>query len=179
MIFYNLFICLLSFGLKVFSWFNEKAKKGVDGRKESLKIVQEKLKNQKVIWMHSASLGEYEQGLPVLEKLKNEYPDYKILVTFFSPSGYENVVKKQHIADAVCYLPFDKKSTIQEFISQFDTKIFFTIKYDFWYHLLRELHRKGTKIFVVSALFYEEQIFFQPYGKWFINELKKNVVLTE
>ncbi len=73
MIFYNLFICLLSFGLKVFSWFNEKAKKGVDGRKESLKIVQEKLKNQKVIWMHSASLGEYEQGLPVLEKLKNEH----------------------------------------------------------------------------------------------------------
>ena len=137
MIFYNLFICLLSFGLKVFSWFNEKAKKGVDGRKESLKIVQEKLKNQKVIWMHSASLGEYEQGLPVLEKLKNEYPDYKILVTFFSPSGYENVVKKQHIADAVCYLPFDKKSTIQEFISQFDTRIFFTVKYDFWYHLLR------------------------------------------
>ena len=175
MIFYNLFICLLSFGLKVFSWFNEKAKKGVDGRKESLKIVQEKLKNQKVIWMHSASLGEYEQGLPVLEKLKNEYPDYKILVTFFSPSGYENVVKKQHIADAVCYLPFDKKSTIQEFISQFDTKIFFTVKYDFWYHLLCELHRKGTKIFVVSALFYEKQIFFKPYGKWFANELKKNV----
>lgn len=175
MIFYNLFICLLSFGLKVFSWFNEKAKKGVDGRKESLKIVQEKLKNQKVIWMHSASLGEYEQGLPVLENLKNEYPDYKILVTFFSPSGYENVVKKQHIADAVCYLPFDKKSTIQEFISQFDTKIFFTIKYDFWYHLLRELHRNGTKVFVVSALFYEKHIFFKPYGKWFVNELKKNV----
>ena len=175
MIFYNLFICLLSFGLKVFSWFNEKAKKGVDGRKESLKIVQEKLKNQKVIWMHSASLGEYEQGLPVLEKLKNEYPGYKILVTFFSPSGYENVVKKHHIANAVCYLPFDKKSTIQEFISQFDTRIFFTVKYDFWYHLLRELHRKGTKVFVVSALFYEKQIFFKPYGKWFANELKKNV----
>ena len=75
----------------------------------------------------------------------------------------------------MCYLPFDKKSTIQEFISQFDARIFFTIKYDFWYHLLRELHRKGTKIFVVSALFYEKQIFFKPYGKWFVNELKKNV----
>jgi len=149
MIFYNLFICLLSFGLKVFSWFNEKAKKGVDGRKESLKIVQEKLKNQKVIWMHSASLGEYEQGLPVLEKLKNEYPDYKILVTFFSPSGHENVVKKQHIADAVCYLPFDKKSTIQEFISQFDTKIFFTVKYFLNKIIISESRKHIGKILMI------------------------------
>jgi 3-deoxy-D-manno-octulosonic-acid transferase len=175
MIFYNLFICLLSFGLKVFSWFNEKAKKGVDGRKESLKIVQEKLKNQKVIWMHSASLGEYEQGLPVLEKLKNEYPDYKILVTFFSPSGYENVIKKQNIADAVCYLLFDEEWKINQFISLFDTKIFFTIKYDFWYHLLKGLHKQGVKTFVVSALFYEKQVFFKPWGKWFVRNLKENI----
>ena len=175
MIFYNLFICLLSFGLKVFSWFNEKAKKGVDGRKESLKIVQEKLKNQKVIWMHASSLGEYEQGLPVLEKLKNEYPDYKILVTFFSPSGYENVVKKQHIADAVCYLPFDDERKINQFISLFDTEIFFTIKYDFWYHLLKGLHKQEVKVFVVSALFYEKQVFFKPWGKWFVCNLKENI----
>ena len=174
-IFYKIFVSFLVFGMRVGAVFSSKIRKGVEGRRKSFSIVQEKLKNQNVIWMHASSLGEYEQGLPVLEKLKNEYPDYKILVTFFSPSGYENVVKKQYIADAVCYLPFDKKSTIQEFISQFDTKIFFTVKYDFWYHLLRELHRKGTRIFVVSALFYEKQIFFKPYGKWFVNELKKNV----
>lgn len=90
--------------------FNEKVKKGVAGRRDSLKNVQQALaKDDRVIWMHAASLGEYEQGLPVLERLKIQYPDYKILVSFFSPSGYENVVKKKHIADAICYLPFDKK----------------------------------------------------------------------
>lgn len=172
---YNVFISLFSFGLKVFSLFNEKAKKGVKGREESLKIVQEKLKNQKVIWMHSASLGEYEQGLPVLEELKQKYPQHKILITFFSPSGYENVIKKTNIADAICYLPFDKKLDIQTFITQFKTEIFFTIKYDFWYHLLRELHQQGAKIFVLSALFYEKQIFFKFYGKWFVRQLTDNV----
>lgn len=171
---YNIFISLLSFGMRVFSIFNEKARKGILGRKESFSIAK-KLNGEKVIWMHSASLGEYEQGLPVLEKLKKKYPNHKILVSFFSPSGYENVVKKQHIADAICYLPFDKKSEIQNFVSQFRTDIFFTIKYDFWYHLLAELKQQGARTFVVSALFYERQIFFKPYGKWFVNQLNKNL----
>ncbi|MDO4762987.1 MAG: glycosyltransferase N-terminal domain-containing protein [Flavobacteriaceae bacterium] len=174
-ILYSIFIRLMVFGMKVFSCFNEKARKGIMGRKKSLKIVQEKLAGQQVIWMHAASLGEYEQGLPVLEKLKEKYPEHKVLVTFFSPSGYENVVKKQHFADAVCYLPFDKKSDIREFISQFKTEIFFTIKYDFWYHLFEELKKQNAKIFVVSALFYERQIFFKPYGKWLVKQLQKNV----
>lgn len=172
---YNLFIALLAFGLKGLSLFNDKAKKGVQGRKESLSIVQQKLKHQKVIWMHAASLGEYEQGLPVLEQLRQAFPSHKILVTFFSPSGYENVVKKQHIADAVCYLPFDKKQDIKAFVSQFHTEIFFTVKYDFWYHLLRALKQQGAKIYVVSALFYEKQAFFKPYGKWFVRQLKQNI----
>ena len=174
-IFYKIFVSFLVFGMKIGALFSSKIRKGVEGRRKSFSIVQEKLKNQKVIWMHASSLGEYEQGLPVLEKLKKEYPDYKILVTFFSPSGYENVVKKQHIADAVCYLPFDKKSTIQEFVSQFDTKVFFTIKYDFWYHLLKGLHEQGVKTFVVSALFYEKQVFFKLWGKWFVRNLKENI----
>lgn len=173
--FYPIFIRLMIFGMKVFSCFNEKARKGVMGRKKSLKIVQEKLAGQQVIWMHASSLGEYEQGLPVLEKLKEKYSEHKILVTFFSPSGYENVAKKQQFADAICYLPFDKKSEIREFISQFKTEIFFTIKYDFWYHLFEELKKQNAKIFVVSALFYEKQIFFKPYGKWFVKQLQKNV----
>lgn len=175
LVIYNLFITLLAFGLKGLSLFNEKAKKGVQGRRQSLSIVQQKLKHQKVIWMHAASLGEYEQGLPVLEQLRQAFPSHKILVTFFSPSGYENVVKKQHIADAVCYLPFDKKQDIKAFVSQFYTEIFFTVKYDFWYHLLRALKQQGAKIYVVSALFYEKQAFFKPYGKWFVQQLKQNI----
>ncbi|MDQ0067998.1 3-deoxy-D-manno-octulosonic acid transferase [Chryseobacterium lathyri] len=173
---YNIFISLLIFGMKVFSWFNDKTKKGVEGRKQSLnKVKTEFSPSDKVIWMHAASLGEYEQGLPVLEKLKEKLPEHKILVTFFSPSGYENVVKKKHIADVICYLPFDKKSIIKEFISQFDAELFFTVKYDYWYHLLAELKQKGTKIYVISALFYERQAFFTSYGKWFVKQLRKNV----
>lgn len=173
---YNIFISLLIVGMKVFSWFNDKTKKGVEGRKQSLDKVKSAFsKTDKVIWMHAASLGEYEQGLPVLEKLKEQFPEHKILITFFSPSGYENVIKKKHIADVICYLPFDKKSIVGEFVSQFNTELFFTVKYDYWYNLLAELKNKGAKIYVISALFYERQSFFTSYGKWFVKQLQKNV----
>ncbi|WP_317171440.1 3-deoxy-D-manno-octulosonic acid transferase, partial [Chryseobacterium indologenes] len=102
-------------------------------------------------------------------------PDHKILVTFFSPTGYENVIKKKHIADVICYLPFDKVDAVREFISRFDAKLFFTVKYDYWYNLLAELKKKNTKIYVISALFYERQSFFTSYGKWFVKQLKKDV----
>ncbi|CAM3037049.1 3-deoxy-D-manno-octulosonic acid transferase [Chryseobacterium flavum] len=173
---YNTFINLLIFGMKIFSLINDKTKKGVEGRKQSLAKVKASFStSDKVIWMHAASLGEYEQGLPVLEKLKESRPDSKILVTFFSPSGYENVIKKKNIADVICYLPFDKKKTVKEFISQFDTELFFTVKYDYWYNLLTELKKQGTKIYVISALFYERQSFFTSYGKWFVKQLQNNV----
>lgn len=162
--------------MKVLSLFNDKTKKGVEGRKQSLETVKSAFSSSdKVLWMHAASLGEYEQGLPVLKKLKKNFPDHKILITFFSPSGYENVVKKKHIADAVCYLPFDRKSTVKEFISQFDCELFFTVKYDYWYNLLAELKHKNVKTFVISALFYERQSFFTTYGKWFVKQLKQNI----
>ena len=164
------------FGMKIFSLFNAKTKKGVEGRKQSLEIVKATFSpKDEVLWMHAASLGEYEQGLPVLEKLKEEFPQYKILVTFFSPSGYENVVKKKHFADAICYLPFDNNSSLEVFIKAFTPKLFFTVKYDFWYNLLAQLKQRNVKIFVVSALFYERQSFFTSYGKWFTKQLKKNV----
>lgn len=171
---YNLFISLMVFGLKVSSWFNEKARKGVQGRQQSFAKIRS-LKGEKVIWMHAASLGEYEQGLPVLQELKNRYPEHKILVSFFSPSGYENVIKKQHIADVICYLPFDFQLGIKKFIKDFKTDIFFMVKYDYWYNLLAELKKQGAKVFVVSALFHEKQIFFKFYGKWFVEQLKSNV----
>lgn len=173
---YNILISLLTFGMNVFSLINDKTKKGVEGRGQSLdKVKSALLKTDKVIWMHAASLGEYEQGLPVLEQLKKNFPGHKILVTFFSPSGYENVIKKKHIADVICYLPFDKKSVINEFVAQFDTELFFTVKYDYWYNLLSTLKNRGTKIYVISALFYERQSFFTSYGKWFVKQLQKNV----
>ncbi|WP_336688399.1 MULTISPECIES: 3-deoxy-D-manno-octulosonic acid transferase [unclassified Chryseobacterium] len=174
--FYNIFIHLLIFGMKVFSLFNDKTKKGVEGRKESLEKVKSGFKkSDKVIWMHASSLGEYEQGLPVLEQLKERFADHKILVTFFSPSGYENVVKKKPIADVICYLPFDKKSAVKEFTDQFDVQLFFTVKYDYWYNLLSELKNKGAKTYVISALFYDRQSFFTSYGKWFVKQLQGNI----
>ncbi|MCL1683755.1 3-deoxy-D-manno-octulosonic acid transferase [Elizabethkingia anophelis] len=173
---YDISISLMTFGMKIASLFNEKVRKSVDGRRDSLKNVQQAFaKDDKVIWMHAASLGEYEQGLPVLERLKIRYPDYKILVSFFSPSGYENVVKKKHIADAICYLPFDKKNTIQQFVNSFQTAIFFTVKYDFWYRLLETLNQKDVPTYVVSALFYEKQKFFTSGGKFFVEQLRKNI----
>ena len=172
---YNISIFHLELAFKVLSWFNDKIKRGLEGRKQSLEIVKSKIsKDDKVIWMHAASLGEYEQGLPVLEKLKEKYPNHKVLVTFFSPSGYENVVKKNK-EDVLCYLPFDKKSTISEFVKAVHPEIFFTVKYDFWYHLLDELKKQNAKVFVISALFYDKQVYFKPQGKWFVRELKKNV----
>ncbi|SEF76918.1 3-deoxy-D-manno-octulosonic-acid transferase [Halpernia humi] len=173
---YFIFIEFLITSMEVFSWFNEKAKKGILGRKQSCTIVEKAFKKtDEVIWMHAASLGEYEQGLPVLELLKKEFPEYKILVSFFSPSGYENVINKKNIADAIVYLPFDKKKWVKDFTSNFKTKIFFTVKYDYWYNLLEELKLQGAKTYVISALFYETQVFFKPYGKWFAKELKKNI----
>ncbi len=162
--------------MKVFSLFNDKTKKGVEGRKQSLEKVKSGFKkSDKVIWMHASSLGEYEQGLPVLEQLKERFTDHKILVTFFSPSGYENVVKKKPIADVICYLPFDKKSAVKEFTDQFDVQLFFTVKYDYWYNLLSELKNKGAKTYVISALFYDRQSFFTSYGKWFVKQLQENI----
>lgn len=172
---YNISIFHLQLAFKVLSLFNDKIKRGLQGRKKSLEIVKSKIsEDDKVIWMHAASLGEYEQGLPVLGKLKEKYPNYKILVTFFSPSGYENVIKKNK-EDILCYLPFDKKSVISEFVKAVHPEIFFTVKYDFWYHLLEELKKQNAKVFVISALFYDAQVYFKSNGKWFVNELKKNI----
>ena len=176
MFFYNLFIRLLISAMRIGAIFNYKLKKGLAGRRQSCDNVRQKFSPEdKIIWMHAASLGEYEQGLPVLEKLKTEFPTHKILITFFSPSGYDQVIKKKSIADVVCYLPFDTEEWVKEFTSHFKTDLFFTVKYDYWYHLLAELKNQGAQIYVVSALFYETQIFFKAYGKWFLKQLKKNV----
>lgn len=163
------------FAMKIGALFSSKMKKGILGRKQSNAVVKSAFStSDKIIWMHAASLGEYEQGLPVLERLKERFPEHKILITFFSPSGYENVVKKQKMADAVCYLPLDRKKWVKEFVSHFRTEIFFTVKYDYWYNLLGELKKQNAKLYVISAYFYESQIFFKPYGNWFVRQLRKD-----
>lgn len=173
---YNILITLLITAMKIGAIFNYKLKKGLAGRRVSCEVVQEVFSpTDRVIWMHAASLGEYEQGLPVLEKLKEQFPEHKILITFFSPSGYDNVVHKKHIADAICYLPFDTNRWINEFVSNFTTDIFITVKYEFWYNLLAALKKRGAKVYVVSALFYETQVFFKAYGRWFVEQLNENV----
>lgn len=173
---YDIGIQLLVLGMKVGALFNQKIKKGVGGRAESCKIVVEKFSStDRVLWMHAASLGEYEQGLPVLQKLKEKFPDLKVLITFFSPSGYEHIIKKEPQADAICYLPFDTPSKIKTFTRLFKTEVFFTVKYDFWFHLLEELKMQNAKTYVISAHFYPKQVYFKPWGKWFGKQLKKNV----
>jgi len=174
---YDISINLLVFGMKIFSFFDTKVKKGIVGRGKSLKIIQNSFsKNDEVIWMHAASLGEFYQGFPILEGLREKYPKYKFLVTFFSPSGYENVINKENKMNIIfCYLPFDKKNIIEKFVDSINIKIFFTVKYDFWYRLFAKLKSKNIPIYVISALFYKEQIFFKFWGKFFVSQLKKNV----
>lgn len=173
---YSLFIWMLALGMRVASLWSYKMRRGLAGRRQSLSRVRAAFGPQdRVIWMHAASLGEYEQGLPVLEKLKIVYPHHKILVTFFSPSGYDAVAKRKTLADVICYLPLDTRQNVRAFTGSFHTDIFFTIKYDFWYHLLARLHDAGTRVFVVSALFYDTQIFFRTPGRWFIGQLQQHV----
>ena len=162
--------------MKIGAPFNYKLKRGLAGRRQSCTRVKSAFsKDDKVIWMHAASLGEYLQGLPVLTRLKEELPNHKILITFFSPSGYENVIKKETIADVICYLPFDREKWIDEFTSHFKTDIFFTVKYDYWYNLLAHLKKSGAKMYVISAYFHETQVFFKPYGNWFVSSLKNSI----
>ncbi|AYO56946.1 3-deoxy-D-manno-octulosonic acid transferase [Chryseobacterium sp. 6424] len=173
---YRLFINLLVSAMKIGALFNYKLKKGLAGRRQSCEIVQRAFSpSDKVIWMHAASLGEYEQGMPVLEKLKEKLPEHKVLITFFSPSGYEYVVRRSHLADAVCYLPFDTEKWVKAFTAHFTPVIFITVKYEYWYHLLAEVKNRGAKVYVVSALFYETQLFFKTYGKWFVKQLQQHV----
>ncbi|MDB2394188.1 3-deoxy-D-manno-octulosonic acid transferase [Flavobacteriaceae bacterium] len=140
-----------------------KAKAFVLGRKALWTQLENIPPNKKVVWMHCASLGEYEQGLPVLTALKNKYPTYFYLVTFFSPSGYE--VRKNHgIADMVTYLPWDTKADVNRFVAQVNPVMALLVKYEFWPNLIRALQRKDVPLFLIAGLFRLNQRFFKPWG---------------
>jgi 3-deoxy-D-manno-octulosonic-acid transferase len=144
----------------------------VNGRKEVLTILQSKINpNDKTIWFHAASLGEYEQGLPVIKKIKVQYPNHKIVVTFFSPSGYE-VRKNNTVADATVYLPLDTKSNAKKFIKTINPELVFFIKYEYWPNYLNELKKLQIKTYLISGIFREKQAFFKWYGRFYRNALK-------
>ena len=159
---YNFLVFTTSLLLPIITLFNKKVKLFVDGRKETfLKI--EALKGEDVIWFHAASLGEFEQARPIIEELKKEYDEYKILVTFFSPSGYE-VRKNYNLTDVICYLPLDSRSNAKIFLNIVNPKFAIFIKYEFWPNLLNELKSKEIPTILVAGILREKQLFFKSYG---------------
>jgi len=158
--------------VKVLALFSPKIKLFVNGRKTVFQTLASKIKPEdKTIWFHAASLGEFEQGLPVMEKIKLDYPQHKIVVTFFSPSGYE-VRKNNTIADATVYLPLDTKSNAQQFLKLVHPDLVFFIKYEYWPNYLNELKKANTTTYLISGIFRENQAFFKWYGGFYRNALK-------
>lgn len=169
---YNLVVQLAGFLLKIAALFSPKIKLFVDGRKTVFNTLSEKISaSDKTVWFHAASLGEYEQGLPVMEKMKTQFPNHKIVVTFFSPSGYE-VRKNNTIADATVYLPLDTKNNAQQFLKLVHPEMVFFIKYEFWPNYLNELKNQNIKTYLISGIFREKQSFFKWYGGFYRNALK-------
>lgn len=161
---YNFAIHLYSSVVKGISLFHKKAKLMVQGQRNTNALLREKIEKEgNYIWFHASSLGEFEQGRPMIEKIKREYPRYKILLTFFSPSGYE-VRKNYPGADVICYLPFDTLSNVREFLDLARPKMAIFIKYEFWANYLTELKRRNIPIYIISAIFRKEQWFFKWYG---------------
>lgn len=167
-ILYNLFIRGLGFFFNIAALFNEKAKAFTAGRKNLFENLTQTIRQNKapLIWVHCASLGEFEQGRPIIEKLKAEFPQYKILLTFFSPSGYE-VQKNYEKADFVFYLPLDTSSNAWRFISITKPTLAIFVKYEFWYHFCHELRNQGIYLISISSIFREEQLFFRSYGDFY------------
>lgn len=159
-------------GAKLTALWNKKAAKWVEGRKGLLEKIESTVdKTANIAWFHCASLGEFEQGRPVLEQFRKDYPDYKILLTFFSPSGYE-IRKDYPHADYIFYLPADTSENAKRFVEAVNPKIALFVKYDFWFNLIQALSNKGVPIVYLSAVFRPDQHFFGSNGKWFLQKLK-------
>jgi 3-deoxy-D-manno-octulosonic-acid transferase len=169
---YNFIVQIAGFSLKIITLFSPKIKLFVDGRKSVFEALSKKIKTEdKSIWFHAASLGEYEQGLPVIEKIKTKFPDHKIVITFFSPSGFE-VRKSNTVADVTVYLPLDTKSNAKKFIELIHPEMVFFIKYEYWPNYLNELKKRNIKTYLISGVFREKQVFFKWYGGFYRNALK-------
>ncbi|WP_316768668.1 3-deoxy-D-manno-octulosonic acid transferase [Pedobacter frigiditerrae] len=168
---YNIGIVMYGLIVKLASLFNEKAKLFVNGRKKIFENIAQKVNvKDRPIWFHFASLGEFEQGRPVLEKLKSENPSQKIVVTFFSPSGYE--IRKNYALADVFYLPLDTSSNAKRFVELINPKSAIFTKYEFWFHYFKELHKNQIPLFLISGIFRSDQTFFKSYGGFYRNILK-------
>ena len=162
---YNLFIAIYAFLACVYALFNKKASLLVKGQAKAYGMLRNKVvPGKQYIWFHAASLGEFEQGRPLMEKIRAAYPDYGILLTFFSPSGYE-VRKNYEGADIVCYLPFDRLKNVRMFLDLTQPYMAFFIKYEFWKNYLDELHRRQIPVYSVSSIFRANQVFFKGYAR--------------
>lgn len=159
-------------GVAIASLFNKKVKKMWTGERQAVKVLKEKVDPEaRYIWFHAASLGEFEQGRPLIEHLRETHPEYKILLTFFSPSGYE-VRKNYEGADIICYLPLDTIRNARRFLRAVKPVMAFFIKYEFWYNYLHILQHRGVPTYSVSSIFRPDQIFFQWYGRQYGRVLK-------
>ncbi len=166
---YNLGIFAYSLMIRLAALFNQKAKFMIEGRKQwQSNLLATVDKNSRYLWFHCASLGEFEQGRPVIEEIKKQFPEYKIALTFFSPSGYE-IRKNYDGADIVCYLPMDSKKNARQFLDILKPQKVFFVKYEFWYHFITELKNRQIPLYIISAIFRENQHFFKntPWGKWY------------
>ncbi len=163
---YNIGIYFYSVLIRLSAPFNTKAKLLSDGRKDTLKQLKKLSIEGSVVWIHAASLGEFEQGRPIIEAIKKKNPAYKVVLTFFSPSGFE-VRKNYNLADYVFYLPSDSRRNARKFIKAINPELVFFVKYEFWHHYLNELKAKEIPVYGVSMIFRAQQAFFKWYGGWF------------
>ena len=169
---YNIVIYFVLLGIAIASLFNEKVRKMWRGEREAFKILKQKVDpNAKYIWFHAASLGEFEQGRPLMERIRKDYPQYKILLTFYSPSGYE-VRKNYEGADIICYMPVDTRLNAIRFLRLVRPVMAFFIKYEFWSNFLHILKHRNIPTYSVSSIFREDQVFFKWYGRNYAGVLK-------
>lgn len=170
--FYNIVIYFVLWSIAIASLFNEKVRKMWRGEREAFKILKQKVDpNAKYIWFHAASLGEFEQGRPLMERIRKDYPQYKILLTFYSPSGYE-VRKNYEGADIICYMPVDTRLNAIRFLRLVRPVMAFFIKYEFWSNFLHILKHRNIPTYSVSSIFREDQVFFKWYGRSYAGVLK-------
>ena len=169
---YNIVIYFVLWGIAIASLFNEKVRKMWRGEREAFKTLKQKVDpNAKYIWFHAASLGEFEQGRPLMERIRKDYPQYKILLTFYSPSGYE-VRKNYEGADIICYMPVDTRLNAIRFLRLVRPVMAFFIKYEFWSNFLHILKHRNIPTYSVSSIFREDQVFFKWYGRNYAGVLK-------
>ncbi len=164
-IFYSIVVILAYQGIRILAVFKPKLKLFVTGRKKIAAALEVLQPSDRVLWFHTSSLGEFEQARPLIEQLKKSVPNAKIVVTFFSPSGYE-IRKNYPLADVVCYLPFDTPNQVQKFITQLQPSLAVFVKYDFWPNLLKALKQQKIPTLLVSGIFRKNQVFFKPWGSF-------------